>query len=628
MPRENAAAVISGSVPMSQQHSGRRVVAVDVEVPADGWTDSAREVGQNLPNLLRPDRQDEEPRRFDARAYARIFREVLVAQGVRDIDLVGIDETIQLLHSAEPQTVREFDRVEQLLTQPKLLQVARRTPVRALSPLLEPAPAGLALTPGGIEAFASRLRRMGGEGVSEGGDAASQPDGATAPPIVLPLVPELRDALAALASGRYVLPIKKWPGNIGLIPYTPPPQATPTFFLIETYAITSSAGDYGLGRTVRTFSLFPGETTEIVVKTWRSDKATRSEASSIVDSFGTTSADRFNTELEKQAGTSSSVETSQGYSSEWHAGGGFNFIVSFESGGGEARNMQHHTNRQQFANQTSKAVREHASSSNANRQTTVSDSSELSTEQGEEQTTTRTIRNVNMRHTLNFVFRELNQEYVTRVHLVDLRIGFQNGQIGSWREAPLSGLRPFVQQFVADPHVDTVCSQIIKRAAVIFDHADSPVPVLDKLTWNAGALNITRTDAAPGPDGSFEAPAETSVYRFKPGQLGGQNHVDGVVLAESKIVMQTDSLVIEALMGQAEALDEYAMERQRADSEAAALVNERTRIANDAATVNVARAQAIVEAINAIPDARQRTKAYAEMFRPIVVDGDEVPIDQ
>jgi hypothetical protein len=46
-----------------------------------------------------------------------------------------------------------------------------------------------------------------------------------------------------------------------------PPQ--PTIALVETWELRSFLGDYGLGRTLQTFSLLPGERTTITTHTWR-----------------------------------------------------------------------------------------------------------------------------------------------------------------------------------------------------------------------------------------------------------------------------------------------------------------------------------------------------------------------
>jgi hypothetical protein len=67
-------------------------------------------------------------------------------------------------------------------------------------------------------------------------------------------------------------------------------------------------------------------------------------------------------------------------------------------------------------------------------------------------------------------------------------------------------------------------------------------------------------------------------YRFKRGPLGQDSAeefpVDGVVLSKRELVMATDSVVVEALLGQVDALDSYSHELQIE-------TNREKRLAND-----------------------------------------------
>jgi hypothetical protein len=622
---------ISGQVPVSQRHGGRRVVALSLNLAKDQWTDDAKNLGVDMRNSVGAGTAGADTP-INAVRYAELFRGLLRVQGVQASELAGLDETVAILQR-EPKEQLAPSTIREILSSPAPLRFSGRSAVELLTPvprfasdrgLLAGSPmrSDVGITPAaeGLARSPVDLPRMT---LAPGGGTVDPVD---APPLSLPAIPELSDAFAALAQGSYVLPFKTWSGRIELRPYEPPVETNPTFFLIEEYAITSKLGDFGLGTTSGLYSLFPGEATEISMKTWLTTTESFTQGSSIVDSFNSTSADKFNSTLEQKAGQSASIDAGTSYSNEWHAGGGFSFIVSVEGGGGETRSEQLHVGRESFAGQTSAAVEEHAASANANRQTNISSSTDRTSVGGTEQATIRTIRNVNMRHCLNVAFRELNQEYITRVHVVDLRIGFQNGQIGSWREAPLSQLRSFVTQFVTAGHVDEVCSKLVKFAAVVFDNTDTPVPVLQQLTWENGGLNMKVGDAEPDALGRFDPPSDTTGYRFRLGPLG-QDEVDGVVLSETKVIMQTGTLVADALLSPGEALDEYAMERQKADTEAAVLANDRANGAIAAEKIASARAEAVVDALTGIADPEKRMAAYADAFRPIVAEGDAVPLD-
>jgi len=59
------------------------------------------------------------------------------------------------------------------------------------------------------------------------------------------------------------------------VDYAPiPEKPNPRIILVETYALTSFLGDYGAGKTLKTFSLLPNEKTKISIKTWKTTETT------------------------------------------------------------------------------------------------------------------------------------------------------------------------------------------------------------------------------------------------------------------------------------------------------------------------------------------------------------------
>ena len=52
----------------------------------------------------------------------------------------------------------------------------------------------------------------------------------------------------------------------------------------------------------------------------------------------------------------------------------------------------------------------------------------------------REIENINVGRTLNFVFRQMNQEFITILHLVDVRVAYFNGDPDYTREVTLPQL--------------------------------------------------------------------------------------------------------------------------------------------------------------------------------------------
>ncbi len=64
-----------------------------------------------------------------------------------------------------------------------------------------------------------------------------------------------------------------------------PENPKPSITLVESYRLTSFLGDYGAGRTIKTFSLLPGEKTKISIKTYKKTEQEFKQSSSILDSF-------------------------------------------------------------------------------------------------------------------------------------------------------------------------------------------------------------------------------------------------------------------------------------------------------------------------------------------------------
>jgi hypothetical protein len=409
--------------------------------------------------------------------------------------------------------------------------------------------------------------------------------------------------LADTVRATSLLPVtvRDWIGRPVVVPIDPTENARPELMLIEVYGFSSFMGNYGVGRTVRTFTLLPGEETKISMKTWRSSEATFKEASSIVDSQSEAASERFADKVQEETSVKSNQSKKEHWYVEAEASASCGFASASVKGGGGG---EYQSGREEFAKRASEATSEHAREASSKRDTSVSSSSEMSVKSGEETMTERVIKNVNMRRTLNFVFRELNQAYDTLVHLKDIRIAFTNGRQGSYDEAPISGLRQFLDKYVAPAQVNTVAQSVLRVVGTVFNDQDAPVRALERFQMLPDGTGWTRTLAAPVA-GNFPVPPSDGswFYRFRRGPLeqeGATNPVDGIVQKRTRIVMRTDSVIIEALLGQADALDSYAMLVQEAAAQSRVLANTRE-----------SQAQATLAAI---ADPQQRAAAFAAMF--------------
>ena len=392
--------------------------------------------------------------------------------------------------------------------------------------------------------------------------AATEPRPTTAPSAEEALATEVDANMLQLKDGIVKLPSATWSGSETTVDVDLAKSPAPALFIVQTVGISSFLGNYGLGKTVKTFSLLPGEETKIHTRTWKATKVSQQAGSSIIDSYNTTTADEFAETLYDESTDKVTKDRSSSYTMD--LGASLNLgIVKANAGGSAELNFASGT--EEFAKNTSEAVSKHAATASSNREASVTSSSESSVSTEDEEVTERTIKNINVKRVLNFVFRELNQEYIVKTHLKDVRIGFSNGNLDSWMEAPLSGLRSLLESVLANEAAVQEIGQIVLRMiAMTWDSTDTPIPTLERIALSADGKKLNMSPATRDSAGGYTVPPVDGswTYRFKRGPLGqgGQEFVvDGVLLRQNTVVLKTDSLVVEALLGTADALDDYSV---------------------------------------------------------------------
>ena len=385
--------------------------------------------------------------------------------------------------------------------------------------------------------------------------------------------------------------------SIRPIAIDPVPRPLPQLALVETWELRSFLGDYGLGRTLQTFSLLPGERTMITVQTWRTDSATREDASSIFDSSDSAAQTRFTSNLETETGSAFQDQGGWALSVATSASAGVN--LGIVSGGaslsvGFAANHQEAS--QRWSNQIASSAAEHAAQVNTSRRQSVESTSSTSTASGASTTTVRELSNTNLRRVLNFVFRELNQTYETYVVLRDIKVAFYNGRPGSAEIVPLADIGALLRKHVEPANQADAARAILALAAQRLDANGDPVTTLQLganptgIAYNWGPATL---DAQGQLDFNGDPLASDVRWRFMPGALSkDERDVKGVIMDRSSIVLRTDNLVAEALLGQADALDPYASALQALDLEDRQSQTE----ARAAATERVTDALALVDA--------------------------------
>lgn len=419
----------------------------------------------------------------------------------------------------------------------------------------------------------------------------------------------------ALSRGLILKLSRTYTNALTLIPHIPvDPGPPPGFFVIETYEISSFFGDYGLGATKKTFTLLPGEEMKISLKTWKSSKRSYEEGSSILDSYTETAAEKFSDSMRAETTDKSTSASSSSWNAEAEASGSWGIASASVSGGASG---EYSSGRESFASSLAETTSEHSKEASAKRETTVTSSSEQEEETGEERVQERTIRNVNMRRPLTFVFRELNQEYLTYFTLKNIKIGYFSGRAGEWREVPLYALRSLLEETLkTETAVEKAADQILNTIRFVRTPDGEPVECLmavetgtDGRLYDKKLVQVQNGEMRPNNPMSngrlVPPPSDRSWhYAFLSGASGYngnyQHKPDGILTGFKTIVMRTESLVTEALLGQSDALDNFAMEVQTADAERRTLDNKKTQLGLDL--------------INSISDPADKVQAYKDIF--------------
>jgi len=366
----------------------------------------------------------------------------------------------------------------------------------------------------------------------------------------------------------------------------------------QSYRVTTFPTRFGLGKTVHTMTLLPGEQQELKLRTWRTSKTSSRRSSSVVDSFDDSSKESFQNELSDEQQGTTATDDRLSWNVQASASASFFGMASAAVSGGASG--EHKLAASETVKGINKALQSHAAEANRNRKTSVETTDETSDESGDEATTVRTIKNVNLRRTLNFVFRELNQVYETIIHLEDLRVGFRTGIPGDITTSSLAHAREFFGSIG-----DAVVLEVIRQFGVLFDDEGNPVQVVQRMegpNWIVAPDKLTAFADLPAPKKGAIDPELSSPrvrYRFKRAvspsaatiaerdaiaQESRPRKVPGLVVSRDEIVMKTPALVVEALLGSEDALDSFALRMQEATVKEKELSNDRTSLGVEIAT--------------------------------------------
>lgn len=367
-------------------------------------------------------------------------------------------------------------------------------------------------------------------------------------------------------------------------------------FIIEEYTTASYLGDYGAGQTLRTFSLLPNEKTTITIRTFETSTEKKSRSENVLDSFSEASTDEMENTMEEENSLSdtSSTSTSKNNNVSLSASGKLFKIVDFSASASQNTSKNSTANRAANTRSLGRALEKHVQNSNSNREVSINQSSETSTTSEVEETTVRELVNPNKSRVLNFVFRQLLQEYVTITYLSNIRIAFCNGYMESLQVVDLEDLDTVIDEYINDANKTDVKNEILKHYCKVFNYQSELKDFIEKISVDYGSCltGVTGTE---------------EFWRIKPdlqdtySRDGGlEINVKGVILNVQTNTLRTASVVADALLGQGEALDCFNTRLQ----DAAAL---KTHLENAAMLQQM-------EIIDGIDDRNEKASAYKKVF--------------
>ena len=349
------------------------------------------------------------------------------------------------------------------------------------------------------------------------------------------------------------------------------PTFRPRFFIVERFCTRTYPARFGAGRVANVFSLLPGERAVIKMRNWKSDETTRRSAETVFDSHSTSTEDSYGSSMLSEFRESESLDWALRVHSEASAGVNLGIVSFGGSVGIDSRMSVHHD---EFSRRLHTATCNHINRASSRRDVFVSMSHEQHSERGEENVFERTLQNTNTSRVLNFVARQMNQEYISVLHLTGIRIGMLlpvlqwNVVRPVYREFSLGQLNDALRAHFVEKQVPSVRETVIHELQNIVDLNGDRIDFIEAVPvdadWSKAVRPITlkeyRSLKAAGHDKYNLRTVDRCFYPAKPAtEWWTLEHflglVHGPVISARRYVLRTDNVMIEAVLGRGEALD-------------------------------------------------------------------------
>jgi hypothetical protein len=437
---------------------------------------------------------------------------------------------------------------------------------------------------------------------------------------------------------------RNWYGEAILRFVKKPPVPKPQLVIRLRIEVSTYLGDYGAGKTVNTFSLLPGEKTNITIRSYRNEVTTRTRSQNILDSFTQESAadiERlFEEEQAQNNARSNSVfdsesrETESTRTSAYTASANVNanFLGKVKIGvnaSGSSSGSSAFVDRQSFNNSRTlneevrnnvramnKAVQRHVDKSASSRQVEVNSTTSTTVTTTNETVTVREIENVNLSRVLNFAVRQMNQEHVAITYISDVSFVYTNGYPENTMVTGVPDLGRILEKMITDPAKRRqIRKDIFDQLSNIFDYEGNRQSLIERRIEEINNYVTMPTEVAPplgdgatavlrGHDVYMRMRKIESNFTIRPNFVV---KVPGIILDVNRYVLPTDSVIVDALLGRGEALDCYNREAQMATVA-------QQKIETYKQFIEAQKHKAMLDAINALPTAAEKVAAYKEFF--------------
>ncbi|HEY9114405.1 MAG TPA: hypothetical protein VIN10_06865 [Bacteroidales bacterium] len=362
-------------------------------------------------------------------------------------------------------------------------------------------------------------------------------------------------------------------------------------------------GKTGLGKVVKTISLLPGEELELYTSNYLSETSTRLQSENIIDSSSITCEETFKNSLSENV-NNSIVEGSsaQSYESDfWFKGKGSYSTIGIWGQAKASAEGGFSSNSESLSSIVSDQVSNFSEFTTAKtNQSNQYRCYEVKTESFESDTTItmntnkRKIKNVNTSHVLNFVFRQVVQEYISIISLknVIVLIPKNNNELIpiSISELP----HRLKEMGISEKQTKTIVENIYQQLNNIYDYKNEKWSMLELQPIDIEALNFEGFKKAAIP-----RQFKVSIKKGIKSKYNEQN-VEGIILDVTNRVLNTSSAIVDAMIGHGIALDCYNLKLRENSIKELEFYNKKNALA--------------LSIVESIEDPIEKAKLFKELF--------------